>query len=156
MQIRKFHNEDSDLLAHLFFQTVRQINIQDYSQIQVEAWAPENRDIEQWRKSFEKKTVFVAEEDGKIVGFGELEPNGHIDRFYVDANWIGKGVGEKIYAEIEHQAITQKTHRLFVEASITAKLFFLRMGFSVLREQSVTIKGVPMNNFVMEKQLSTN
>jgi putative acetyltransferase len=153
MLIRGFQTEDSDLLSSLLFQTVRRINIRDYTQAQVEAWAPTNRDMEKWRKSFAGKVVFIAEEKEKIIGFGELDPNGHIDRFYVDADWVGKGVGKSIYKEIELQAMTRNIHRLFVEASITAKPFFLRMGFVLIREQTVNVKGTEMNNFVMEKRL---
>src|ERR1700722_1395966 len=121
MRIREFKKEDADRLANLFFQTIRRVNIRDYTQAQVEAWAPENRDMERWRKSFSGRAVFVAEEAGSAIGFGELEPNGHIDRFYIDADWVGRGVGRKIYEAIEGQAMTEKIPRLFVEASITAR-----------------------------------
>jgi N-acetylglutamate synthase-like GNAT family acetyltransferase len=154
MQIRGFHNEDSGPLANLFFQTVRRINIRDYTQAQVQAWAPDDRDMEKWRKSFEGKAVFIAQDGEKIIGFGELEPTGHIDRFYIDADHIGKGVGKRIYEAIERAAVIQKIPRLFAEASITAKPFFLQMGFTIIREQTVTVRGIQMNNFVMEKQLA--
>jgi putative acetyltransferase len=29
-----------------------------------------------------KHTAYVADDEGVIAGFGELEPNGHIDCFY--------------------------------------------------------------------------
>lgn len=140
-------------MATLYFQTIRRINIRDYTQAQVEAWAPAERDMEKWERSFDGKAVFVAEEQGKILGFGELETNGHIDKFYVAADRIGRGVGRKIYADIERQAVQWKISRLFVEASITAKPFFERMGFSAVREQTVLARGTPLNNFVMEKLL---
>ncbi len=156
MVVRYFKSEDSEALARLFFKTIREINIRDYTPTQVEAWAPENRDMEKWRKSFDGKNVFIAEEDKKILGFGELEDNGHIDRFYIAANHIGKGVGKRIYDAIEDRAKVLNIPLLFVEASITAKPFFARMGFAVIREQTVTVKGVGMNNFVMEKRLVLN
>ncbi|HEY1079951.1 MAG TPA: hypothetical protein VGE46_07630, partial [Bdellovibrio sp.] len=57
---------------------------------------------------------------------------------------------------IEDRAKVLNIPLLFVEASITAKPFFARMGFTVIREQTVTVKGVGMNNFVMEKRLVLN
>jgi putative acetyltransferase len=153
MNVREFRTEDSDSLADLFFQTVRQIDIRDYSPAQVEAWAPKSRDLAKWRKSFAGKMVFVSEENGKILGFGELESTGHIDRFYIDADHVGHGVGRAIYEKIEHEARSRNISRLFAEASITAKPFFERMGFFVLKEQTVNVQGVGMNNFVMEKSL---
>jgi putative acetyltransferase len=153
VKIREYRAGDSESLARLFFQTIRRINIRDYTQAQVEAWAPENRDMEEWRNSFVGKAVFLAETDEKILGFGELESNGHIDRFYIDADSIGKGVGKMIYESIESLARSQKLVRLLVEASVTAQPFFMRMGFHVVHEQTVDVHGVKMNNFVMEKDL---
>lgn len=43
--------------------------------------------------------------------------------------------------------------RIFTEASITARPFFERQGFRVVREQTVSRQGVSMINFVMEKDL---
>ncbi len=43
--------------------------------------------------------------------------------------------------------------RLYSEASHLARAFFERQGWSVVREQTVSPRGVPMTNFVMEKIL---
>jgi putative acetyltransferase len=43
--------------------------------------------------------------------------------------------------------------RVFTEASITARPFFERRGFRVVREQIVMVRGVGMKNFVKEKDL---
>ena len=151
--IRGFQVKDCEPLAQLFFNTIRTINLKDYTQEQVEAWAPDNRDMEQWKSSFEGKFVFVVEDRNGPAGFGELEPDGHIDRFYVDARSVGKGAGKAIYAAIEAKAIALNISELFVEASITAKPFFLRNGFQLLHEQTVMRNGVALNNFVMRKIL---
>jgi putative acetyltransferase len=42
---------------------------------------------------------------------------------------------------------------LFTEASITAKPFFQRMGFSVVKEQEVSRRGETFINYAMEKFL---
>ncbi len=48
--IRRYQVGDEPKLWQLFFHTVRQINIRDYSTEQVEAWAPDNFDSEVWKK----------------------------------------------------------------------------------------------------------
>lgn len=42
MKIRLFHEQDAAQIAQLFHETVRAINIHDYSTNQVKAWAPDN------------------------------------------------------------------------------------------------------------------
>jgi putative acetyltransferase len=88
-----------------------------------------------------------------IVGFGELEANGHIDCFYCHKNYQGCGVGKQIYRAIETKAVKLSLNRLFVEVSITAKPFFQRMGFSIVQKQEVTCRGETFVNYVMEKSL---
>ncbi|MHB1949598.1 MAG: GNAT family N-acetyltransferase [Gammaproteobacteria bacterium] len=43
----------------------------------------------------------VAVMDDKIVGFAELEDNGHIDCFYCHHEYQGCGVGSALMREIE-------------------------------------------------------
>ena len=46
MIIREFEDEDTEGIVHLFTETVRKINSQDYSKEQIEAWAPQNPNLE--------------------------------------------------------------------------------------------------------------
>ena len=43
--------------------------------------------------------------------------------------------------------------KIFAEVSITAKPFFLKRGFQVTKNQIVTIRGVELSNFAMEKHI---
>ena len=43
--------------------------------------------------------------------------------------------------------------RLYSEVSITARPFYERMGFKVVKEQQVEMRGQVLTNFVMEKHL---
>ncbi len=151
MQIRLFCPKDSEQVAQLFHDTVRLINIQDYSQKQVEAWAPNDLYFRNWSKIYSGRFTYVAIKNDKIIGFGELEANGHIDCFYVHHLYQRKGVGSKIYQAIEIKARELKLTRLFTEASITAKPFFINQGFVVIKQQQIFCRGVAFINFLMEK-----
>jgi putative acetyltransferase len=153
LHIREYEPTDSEALAALFFRTIRTVNLGDYTQEQVEAWAPVDRDLVAWAKRFEGRHTFVAEVDGQIAGFAELDPSGHIDRFYVGADFLGRGVGKELFLEVERKALCLQIRRLDLEGSITARPFFERCGFRVIKEQTVRPRGVAMNNFVMEKEL---
>ncbi|BAY62195.1 hypothetical protein NIES22_22640 [Calothrix brevissima NIES-22] len=153
MQIRLFKPQDAEQIAQLFHETVREVNIRDYSSRQVAAWAPDDINFRDWAKICSERFTYVAEDEGVIAGFGELEFNGHIDCFYCHKNYQRMGVGSKIYAAIEAKAYELEIKRLYVEASITAKRFFLNKGFSVITEQQVERRGESFINYVMEKVL---
>lgn len=153
IEIRLFRTQDSEQVAQLFHETVRDVNIQDYSSNQVKAWAPDDIHFRNWSEICSQRFTYVADEEGAIVGFGELEPNGHIGCFYCHKNYQRRKVGSQIYQVIEAKALELGLERLFTEASITAKPFFQRMGFSVMKEQQVTCRGETFTNYAMDKFL---
>ena len=153
MQVRRYKPGEEDQLWQLYHDTTHIINGEVYSKEQVECWAPHDKNMDEWKERIKKKNPFVAVEDGKIVGFAELEPDGHIDYFYAHHQWQGKGVGSMLYSAIEKQAISQKMSRLYADVSVVAKGFFLKQGFEVLKEQNNIICGAPAPNFKMEKKL---
>jgi putative acetyltransferase len=151
MKIRLFKTQDAESIAQLFHDTVHAVNCRDYSSRQVKAWAPDNLHFRDWAAVCSSRFTFVADDEGVIAGFAELEPNGHIDCFYCHKNYQRCGVGRQLYEAIEAKAIELSLNRLFVEASITAKPFFERMGFLVVQEQKVTRRGETFVNYTMEK-----
>jgi putative acetyltransferase len=155
MKIRLFRTQDTEQIAQLFHETVREVNIRDYSNNQVKAWAPDDIYFRNWSEVCLKRFTYVADDEGIIVGFGELEPNGHIDCFYCHKNYQRRGVGSQIYQAIEAKALELGLARLFTEASITAKPFFQHMGFSVVKQQQVTRRGETFTNYAMEKFLKS-
>ena len=86
-------------------------------------------------------------ENGVIVGFGDMCPNGYPDRLYVHRDFQRHGTARAICDELERFA----GGRVTTHASITAKPFFLNRGYRVVREQEVIRRGVAMKNYVMEK-----
>ncbi len=154
IRIRNYLPEDVEALAGIYFNTIHRINIENYSQEQIDVWAPKSSlETEGWAKKFLKTKPIVAVVGEKIVGFAEFEPDGHIDCFYVHHEWIGKGVGGALMNEIVARAQSQNVDRIFVEVSITAKPFFEKQGFSLLSEQTVFIKGIGLTNYKMEKRV---
>lgn len=154
MILRGFELRDTEGVARLFHDTIRIVNRRDYTQQQVEAWAPTDIHFRNWADYCRSRYTLVAEKDGLIVGFGELEANGHIDHFYVHHQFQRQGVGSSIYTALEREARQLGLLRLFTESSITAKAFFKGMGFQLIREQTVACRGQVFSNCVMEKWLS--
>lgn len=153
IKIRRFAVEDAAQIARLFHETIREINRRDYSPQQVSAWAPDDLDFRDWATVCANRFTYVADDGGVIAGFGELEPTGHIDCFYCHKNYQGCGVGRQIYQAIEAQSRELALEKLWVEASITAKPFFERMGFTVVHPQTVVCRGETFINYAMRKIL---
>jgi putative acetyltransferase len=153
MRLRIYEIADTEEIMKLFYDTVHKVNIHDYTQEQVDAWAPANMNIDVWIKGLGSKFIYVAEEQGKIIGFGELEADGHIDRFYCHKDFQRKGVGKKLLEQLELKAKALGIQNLFTEASITAKPFFERHNFIVVKQQEVERRGQKMINFIMKKSI---
>ena len=154
MQIRRFKAEDTAQVARLFHDTVRRINIQDYSPQQVTAWSPDDLYFRDWHRVCSTRFTVVAEQKSKIIGFGELEADGQIDCFYVHCLHQRQGVGARLYLAIEQKARDLNLTRLSVAASITAKPFFLSRGFEAIAEQQVSCRGENFTNYLMDKELN--
>lgn len=86
---RQYRETDCPAMAQLFYDTVHTVNIKDYTQKQVEAWADGNVDIRVWHESFLSHHTVVAEKGGMLVGFGDMAADGYLDRLYV--HWISRG-----------------------------------------------------------------
>jgi putative acetyltransferase len=166
MQIRRFAPADATQIAQLFHDTVRTVNIGDYSPAQVAAWAPDDLYFRDWVTRCSSCITYVADDTSTIAGFGELEVEpfaagnlehsgqtgaGHIGCFYCHRDYQRCGVGRQIYTAIETQARALGIHKLRTEASITARPFFERMGFAIVRSQVVPCRGQMFTNYVMEK-----
>jgi putative acetyltransferase len=154
LKIRSFVAADATQIAQLFHETVREINCRDYSSQQVKAWAPDDLNFRNWSEICSQRSTYVAEMADTIVGFAELETNGHIDCFYCHKSYQRCGVGTQLYQAIETEARMLKLPHLFTEASITAQPFFQRLGFAIVREQQVICRGETFTNYAMQKALN--
>lgn len=155
MKVRRYTKGEEQVLWALLYDTVHKVNSKDYTLAQIEAWAPSQWDLSQWRNRLIKTNPFVAEENNQLVGFAELESNGHIDCFYCAHDRQGKGIGSALLKAIEHEATKLGISRLFAEASITAKGFFENKGFSVEGEQTVSQRGESFINYAVSKRISS-
>ena len=149
MQLREYSPSDCAQMAELFYQTVHSVNAKDYTQEQLDAWATGEVDLQAWDASFRAHKTIIAVENGEIVGFGDMDGSGYLDRLYVHKDHQGQGIASAICDELERFTVgkTFTTH-----ASITAKPFFQHRGYRVVRQQEVIRRGVALTNFVMEKQ----
>lgn len=148
MKIRPYKSQDCQALARLFYETVHTVNARDYTPEQLAVWATGRVDLEEWDRSFLAHTTLIAEEDGQMIGFGDMDGTGYLDRLYVHKDWQGRGAASALCEALEAAVSAE---RYTTHASLTARPFFLSRGWRVLREQQVERGGILLTNFVMEK-----
>lgn len=73
-------------MAALFHGTVHTVNAGDYTPDQLRAWAPGTVDLAAWDASLSAHHALVAEE-GVVVGFGDIDAAGYLDRLYVHKDY---------------------------------------------------------------------
>ena len=148
MLIREYQSSDCDKMAELFYNTVHTITAKDYSKAQLDVWATGQRDLKNWDQSFQEHYSVVAVNDGIIVGFGDIDRKGYLDRLFVHTDYQRKGIASDICNCLE-QAVQGN---IVTHASITARPFFERRGYKVVKEQQVERQGIFLTNYVMIKE----
>jgi len=151
--IRRYQPGDAAQMARLYFESARQLGPRRYSQEQVEAWAPAPADpaVVHARASDGRLTLVATDARGDVIGYGDLEANGHIDHLYCRPDAAGKGVAGAILDGLVAEAASRGTpRRLHVEASELARGLFERKGFTVVARRDFEVRGVPIHNYAME------
>ncbi len=160
MKIRAYRQEDIKEIAELFYNTVHTVNAADYTEEQLNAWADGNIDMEAWNASFQEHITLVATAEkseaagGKkgteqIIGFGDMDSAGYLDRLYVHKDFQRCGTATALCDRLEQ---TADAETITTHASITARPFFEKRGYQVVREQQMERKGALLTNYVMEKR----
>ena len=147
MVLREYKPLDCEALAELFYNTVHRVNIKDYTKEQLDVWATGSVDLEKWNQSFEEHYSLVAIDNEVIIGFGDINKVGYLDRLFVHSEYQRKGIASAICSQLEHAV----QGNIVTHASITARPFFEKRGYRIIREQQVERQGVFLTNFIMEK-----
>ncbi|HHX8278522.1 GNAT family N-acetyltransferase [Vibrio diabolicus] len=154
LSIRRYRTEDAPILWTLFYHTVRVINRRDYTESQVSAWAPSDFDLNSWQRTMDAIQPYIAEIEGQIVGYCDLQSDGLIDHFFCHHEYQGQGIGRDLMCFLFSQAKVKGIERLYSEVSITARPFYEKMGFTVKVQQRAEVRGETLTNFMMEKYIS--
>ena len=152
--IRKYRNGDHLAISTIFPEAIYEIASEVYSEEQINAWTKRKPDPAHWQKRCLKKQPFVYELGGRVVGFLELDPDGHIDCMYVHPSAKRRGIASELIQKAIEVTKEKGLRKVFVEASICAKPVFEKKGFEVVNEQTVEIRGVGLKNFKMEIEIT--
>ena len=147
--VRNYRSSDCEKVAELFYETVHTVNAEDYTAEQLFAWAKDERQLQTRKNDLIKQNTLIAEIDGNIVGYVSMTDAGYLDLLYIHKDFQRKGIATKLCDELERGFSVVVTH-----ASVTAKPFFEKRGYSVMTGQTVERSGVKLKNYKMQKILT--
>ena len=141
IQIRDYQPGDFQQLCAIFIRAVTMTASQHYSPQQIAAWA--QIDESRWREKLVQSQVRVAVINAQLVGFITCIEH-YIDMLFVEPEYTRCGVASTLL-----KPFIKSESELTVDASITAKPFFERYGFQVVKQQRVECRGTWFTNFYM-------
>lgn len=153
MKIRLFKESDSLACVALFRETVHTVCKKDYSQEQLNAWAPDKIDLEKWAMRQAEAFTLVAHQGEQIIGFASLDQKKFVDMLYVSANHQGLGIASRLLAHLEEEAHRRGVREIQSDVSLTARAFFVSRGFTVERDYEKRVGDVSFKNAIMRKHL---
>lgn len=153
MQIRRFRPGEEPALFGVYYSAIHQVASRDYSPEQIEAWAPRDLDPALWQERIRGIKPFVAELDGEVVGYADLQANGYIDHFFVSGHHPRRGVGAMLMNRILREADALGLPELTSDVSRTTQGFFKRFGFRVIEQRNPVRRGVVIPNALMKREL---
>lgn len=138
----------------LFRSTVLIVNSKDYTKEEVSDWASCGDSIEHWKELFAKNNYIGAldEQDG-IIGFSSMNTEGYLHSMFVHKDWQHKGVASLLLSEVEKMAHGYGVYKISVEVSITARPFFEKRGYKMVKVQKARANRLYLTNYVMEKSV---
>lgn len=149
--LRRYRPDDAALLAELLRESVNRLGPDDYHPDQVAAWAARLPDAAAMAlRCIDGRSVWVAEVAGsQLLGFTDLEPDGHIDMLYVAPMAKGQGVAAALTDALIAHARAAGHTQLHVEASEAARRFYEKMGFTTRHRRDMDLGGVAIHNWAM-------
>ena len=145
---------DAEPTWQVFHAAVRVTGAMDYTPEQLEAWSPDEVNLEAWGRRRAAAWTLVAVDGDRVVGFSDLTDDGVLDMLFVHPDAGGRGVARHLVEAVLGEARRRGLTRVVTHASRTARPAFERLGFVIDRENPDNwTRGVRVPNFDMHLDL---
>ena len=154
LSMRLLTKQDIPQMRALLRSTVLTVNSKDYTHEEVEDWASCGDSVEHWKELLAKNDyIGIFDGQGNIIGFSSMNSEGHLHSMFVHKDWQHQGMASRMLAEVENMAREYGVPKIVVEASITARPFFEKHGYTAVKAQKAKANRLYLTNYVMEKTL---
>ncbi|GAA4680936.1 GNAT family N-acetyltransferase [Frondihabitans cladoniiphilus] len=156
MHLRAYDPADALATLAVFRRAVRVTAAEHYDAEQIAAWSSDDIDPAAWavRRAGAGTVVAVDDAGSGILGFSDVDGRGYIDMLFVDPSAGRQGVATALLGAVTARARQAGASDLCTHASLSARPFFERHGFSVVEEGRPVVRGVVLRNFVMRRSLA--
>ncbi len=151
VRIRTARESDAPTLHEIHTISVRELCRKDYSPDIIEGWL-KNRSPEGYLRAISAGEMYVAELDGQIVGFGHAVP-GEVKAVFVHPKFSNQGIGISLAKHGIKLARSESPDVVRVEATLNARRFYEKLGFSVIRETNAQRNDIHIS--ILEMMLVT-
>lgn len=153
MEIVSCQRKEIPDLARIMRESVSHVCAADYTAQEIELWVPRRMDMARFSQSLRKGIVWVAKEEGEILGFANMDRDGYLNRLYTKVGYMRQGIGSALLAKIEQEAHAMRLSKVFLTSSITARGFYEKHGYRCVGESNERRSGITLPGFKMEKEL---
>jgi len=152
--VRKATEDDVPAIVAVHRDTVVEVNSKTYPPATIEEWLAEITE-DNVRGQFDNSIWIVAEDKGKVVGFGQYSLDaGEIYQINVPPDLAGKGYGRAIYDHIENDFIAHKAHKISLNSTLNAVDFYKKMGFKPTGKIDFKLDSETVEMVKMEKLIA--
>ena len=88
-----------------------------------------------------------------MAGKSSMHKHGFLQTMIVHKDWQGKGVATQLLYEVERIARQLGVAEITSEVSLTARPFFEKKGYEIVKIQKYRANKLELTNFVMRKLL---
>jgi ribosomal protein S18 acetylase RimI-like enzyme len=146
IRIRPFRPADADRIVEVVQRCLREVNSRDYPQYIIDKMCA-HYTAERFIELSGGREIYVAEGEA-VVGTVSRDEN-KVYTLFVDPDLAGQGIGRHLMRQVEASATRDGYDLMEVGASITARGFYLKLGYTNVRT-SETEFGI---NYILRKAL---
>ena len=149
-QVRRADASDANDISQVIIRALRETNARDYA-AEIIARLERSFTPSAVEQQIKRRDVFVGLIDGRVVGTASLEGQ-VIHTVFVSPDVQGRGVGRLLMQAVEATARERDIQLLRLNSSISAELFYARLGYAVVRDSFYGDE----RTIVMERMLSSS
>jgi putative acetyltransferase len=150
-QIRRYKPGEERALFEVYYSAIHLTASRDYTSEQIQAWAPRDLDMNLWENRIHSINPFVADLNGEVVGYADLQANGYIDHFFVSGTHSRRGIGSLLMEHLLEEAKALGLSELTSDVSRTAQPLYEKFGFVLVEQRRTERRGVIIPNALMRR-----
>lgn len=152
--VRPYGPADAAATLETFTLAITRTALARYTAEQVQAWIGSPPSLGEWDAARRAVRTVVAEVDGRVAGFSDLDEHGYVDRLFVHPAAARRGVAGALLDRVVADAREAGLATLTTHASLVAEPVFARHGFEVVARETVHRGDVALDRYEMRRILT--